>query len=124
MKCSCAPSQHQDGSVHARVVYRFVQCEISCLKPGMRGERFCVDAKYDGRGKAAVRKEAMHRQGVEKAGCINRRIPPGRPVLMCSFRDIRLVGEYRFNFGRTTAHPALLEVLSEYFSDKIGRAHV
>src|SRR3546814_18778055 len=83
----------------------------------MRGERFCVDSKYEGRGKAAVRKQAMHRQGVEKAGCINRRIPPGRPVLMCSFRDIRLVGEYRFNFGRTTAHPALLEVLSEYFSD-------
>src|SRR3546814_12189004 len=87
----------------------------------MRGERFCVDAKYDGRGKAAVRKEAMHRQGVEKAGCINRRIPPGRPVLMCSFRDIRLVGEYRFNFGRTTAHPALLEVLSEYFRSEERR---
>src|SRR3546814_14385603 len=113
MQCSGAPSQHQDGSVHARVGYRFVQCEISCLKPGMRGERFCVDAKYDGRGKAAVRKEAMHRQVVETAGCINRRIPPGRPVLMCSFRDNRLVAAYRFNLGRTTPTPDLLEVISE-----------
>src|SRR3546814_1255697 len=110
MQCSGAPSQHQDGSVHARVGYRFVQCEISCLKPGMRGERFCVDAKCDGRGKAAVRKEAMKGQGGEKAGWMNRRITPGRSVLMYSLRDIRLVGVYRINFVRNNPHPALRRV--------------
>src|SRR3546814_20979769 len=117
MQLSGAPNTHHEGRLLAHVRYCFCKCEISGLRPGMRGERFCVDAKYDARGKAAGRKEAMNRQGDEKAGCINRRIPPGRPVLMCSFRDIRLVGEYRFTFGRTTAHPALFEVLSEYFSD-------